>query len=183
MTARRGLAEGGPDLRAGLAALGYGVLVVGLLAVAAGTLADLAERRAEVATADDLLTRLQGRRVPAADADATWSGSPFVEGPTVTVAGANLMQRIADAVSRFEGRIMSSRVELQGAPLGPGFIGVTANFEIGQDDLQRLLYDLEAGLPFLFLDQVAIQAVDRADAGAVRLTVLLTAYGQWEGGR
>lgn len=169
-----------PDLKTGLAAAGYALLVLVLLAVAWDSLADLARRRADLDAAAQVLARLDARRAPPqVGADAAWSGSPFIEGPTVTVAGAALMQRVTGAVARFDGRIMSSRVELQGAPLGPGFIGVTADFEIAEADLQRLLYDLEAGQPFLFLTQVAIQAGERTGE-APRLRVLLTAHGQWQ---
>lgn len=169
-----------PATKPGLAATGYALLVLVLLAVAWDALADLARRRADFDAAAQMLARLDARRVPPqVGADAAWSGSPFIEGPTVTVAGAALMQRVTSAVARFGGRIMSSRVELQGAPLGPGFIGVTVDFEIAEPDLQRLLYDLEAGQPFLFLAQVAIQTADR-DGEAARLRGMLTAYGQWQ---
>lgn len=175
-----------------LAALGYLALVAALLAVAGGAIGELMDKRAAVAEASDALDRLQGRKPPrAGDPADPWTGAPVLEGPTVTVAGAVLMQRIAAAVEHAGGRITSSRPELQGTPYGPGFVAVAASLDIGEDALQKLLYDIEAGQPFLFVDQLAIQS-DAPAAGAraadgssqpMALKVSFTAYGQWQGAR
>jgi general secretion pathway protein M len=110
------------------------------------------------------------------------SGSAFLEGPTVTVAGATLLQRVAVAVTKVGGSILSSQVELQGPQSKAGFIGVIASCELDQPALQQLLYDLEAGMPFLFIEQLAVQApVAVSGAREGRLRVQLTVYGQWQG--
>jgi general secretion pathway protein M len=45
-----------------------------------------------------------------------------------------------------------------------------------------LLYDLEAGMPFLFVDQLVVQApASFAVSGDGKLRILLTVSGQWEG--
>jgi general secretion pathway protein M len=82
------------------------------------------------------------------------------------------------------GDILSSHVELQGAQFGAGYVGVTATCEIEQPALQQLLYDLEAGMPYLFVDQLVVQQAPMAAAGSqpARMRVLLTVYGQWQGG-
>ena len=68
----------------------------------------------------ELLAQLEGRNAPsAADVDPLSgpapTGSPFLEGQTVTVAGAALLQRVATAVTQFGGNVLSSQVELEGA--------------------------------------------------------------------
>ncbi|MFG1286881.1 type II secretion system protein GspM [Xanthobacter versatilis] len=175
-----------------LAALGYLALVLVLLAVTGSAVGDLMDKRAAVAEASDALDRLQGRKPPrAGDPAEPWAGAPVLEGPTVTVAGAALMQRIAAAVECAGGRITSSRPELQGTPYGPGFVAVAASLDIGEDALQKLLYDIEAGQPFLFVDQLAIQSEAPAsgaraadgDSQPMALKVTFTAYGQWQGAR
>jgi len=171
-----------------VATIGYGALVAVLVYLAAGAIADILGRRAAVAAAADVLDQLQGRR-PAAStvAGATGGGpigSPFLEGPTVTVAGAALLQRVATAVNRVGGNVLSSHVELQGAQFGVGYIGVTASCEIEQPALQQLLYDLEAGMPYLFVDQLVAHApLSSAGPQPERMRLLLTVYGQWQSGR
>ena len=126
---------------------------------------------------------LEGRKAAAAGraADAgTPSGSPFLEGTTVTVAGAALLQRVATAVTKAGGNVLSSQLDVQGAHAKAGFVSMVANCELDQSALQALLYDLEAGMPFLFIDQLDIQV---ATAGEGKLRFLLGVSGQWQGAK
>jgi general secretion pathway protein M len=151
-----------------------------------GAVAGLLEHRAGVTAARKVLEQME-RRKPASNnapdgGTIVPPGSAFLEGPTVTVAGAALMQRVAAAVTKAGGTILSSQVELQGPQSKPGFIGVIASCELDQSDLQQLLYDLEAGMPFLFVEQLAVQAPSAASGTREgRLRVQLTVYGQWQG--
>jgi general secretion pathway protein M len=71
---------------------------------------------------------------------------------------------------------------LQGPQSKAGFIGVIASCELEQPALQQLLYDLEAGMPFLFLEQLAVQVpVAASGAREGRLRMQLTVYAQWQG--
>ncbi|MDF0518086.1 GspMb/PilO family protein [Bradyrhizobium yuanmingense] len=60
------------------------------------------------------------------------------------------MQRVAAAVGDAGGSVQSSQVDLAGAQAKDGFVGLVVGCELEQSALQRLLYDLEAGMPFLF---------------------------------
>jgi general secretion pathway protein M len=146
-------------------------------------LSDLADRRRAVDAAADMLTRLEGRvsaRLPGGGGAAgpAPAGSPFLEGPTVTVAGAALLQRVAGAVRQAGGNVLSSQVELQGPQAQEGYVSLTASCDIDQSALQQLLYDLEAGMPFLFIDQLVAQAPAAAGEGG-RTRLLLTVSGLW----
>jgi general secretion pathway protein M len=110
------------------------------------------------------------------------AGSPFLEGQTLTVAGAALLQRVADAVTKVGGNVLSSQVDVQGVQAKDGFVSVLASCELDHAALQRLLYDLEAGMPFLFLEQVVAQSPQTGspqDGGRMRL--LLAVSGRWQG--
>ena len=89
-------------------------------------------------------------------------GSPFLDGPTVTIAGADLQQRVASAVASVGGNVLSSQIDLQGSQANEGYVILSASCEITQDALQPLLYDLEAGMPFLFVEQLVVQAPQSA---------------------
>ena len=110
------------------------------------------------------------------------SGSAYLEGATVTVAGATLLQRVSEAVAKFGGNVLSTQLDLQGAPSKTGFLSMIASCEIEQPQLQQLLYDLEAGMPFLFIDQLVVQTPTAASGpGSGKLRILLTVSGQWRG--
>jgi len=169
-----------------LAALGYVVLVAVLGCAAWFATADILDRRQAVADSQALLAQLERGRPMAATATAAASqtpqGSPFLEGQTVTLAGASLLQRVAGAVTQARGTVLSSQVDVQDAPSKAGLVSLVASCEVAQADLQSLLYDLEAGMPYLFIDQLVVQAPDtvtREEGG--RLRVVLGVSGQWRG--
>jgi len=167
----------------------YAAVIAAFLALIWSAIADIQERRAGVAATADMLAQLQGRRPlspgPNAPGDAAQTGSPFLEGPTVTVAGAALLQRVASAVTKVGGNVLSSQVELQGTQSKAGFINVIASCEVDQPALQRLLYDIEAGMPFLFVEQLVAQAPTTSTGGPEegRMRLMLSVSGQWQGGK
>ena len=168
-----------------VAATVYAALVIVLLAVAISAIVDVLGQRSSVAATADLLAQLEGRKVPSAGsrpADAGMpSGSPFLEGATVTVAGAALLQRVASAVTKAGGNVLSSQLDLQGPNAKAGFVSMVANCELDQAALQAMLYDLEAGMPFLFIDQLDVQTATTTGDGKLRF--LLGVSGQWQGAK
>ena len=174
-----------------LGVLGYAGLVLALLFASWAALADIHQRRADLAAASDMLDRLEGRKRGGGGAGLPSglvpAGSPFLEGQTVTVAGAAILQRVSSAVRQLGGNVLSSQVELEGTQSKGGMISVTMSCELDQPQLQQLLYDLEAGMPFLFVEQLVAQAPQGvAGGGGVtgteggRLRVLLGVSGQWQ---
>ena len=153
------------------------------------TVADILGRRAAVAATADILSQLEGRK-PAAPRTAgngqtaPVPGSPLLDGATVTVGGANLLQRVAGAVTRVGGNILYTQVDLQGTQSKDGFVGVTVSCEVEQPALQQLLYDLEAGMPFLFVDQLVAQGPTvPGTMPEGKLRVLISVSGQWQGSK
>jgi general secretion pathway protein M len=164
-----------------------GVMIL-LLFVIGSSLTDILDKRADVAASAVMLEQFEGRRPVAIRGLAAGvtapSGSPFLEGATVTVAGAALLQRVSAAVIKLGGNVLSSQVELQGSQSKTGFLTIIASCDISQPGLQQLLYDLEAGMPFLLVDQLVVQApASFAASGEGKLRVLLTVSGQWEGAK
>lgn len=173
-------------LSAWLAALGYAVAVIVLLTLAWSGVSDILDKRQSVEAASDLLAQLEGRKpsvaLPGAPNGDAPAGSPFLEGQTVTVAGAALLQRVADAVTKVGGNVLSSQVDVQGVQAKDGFVNVLASCEIDTTALQKLLYDLEAGMPYLFVEQMVAQspqAISAQEGGRMRL--LLGVAGRWQG--
>lgn len=171
-----------------VAVAAYAGLMIALLFMVVSSVADVLGQRAEVSSSATMLEQLEGRR-PAAARDslgngAMPSGSAFLEGATVTVAGATLLQRVAASVAKFGGNVLSTQVELPGTQSNAGFLSMIANCEVNQPELQGLLYDIEAGMPFLFIDQLVIQTGDASSgSGNGKLRILLTVSGQWRGAK
>jgi general secretion pathway protein M len=169
-----------------VAATAYAGLVLMLLAMITSSIADILSQRAAVAASQDMLEQLEGRKTPTAkgqSADTAMpSGSPYLEGATVTVAGAALLARVAGAVTRLGGNVLSSQLDVQGTQAKAGFVSMIASCELDQPALQPLIYDLEAGMPFLFIDQLSVQA-PAISSGEGKLRILLAVSGQWQGAK
>jgi general secretion pathway protein M len=168
-----------------IAVLLYVVVIAGLLAMAGTAVSNILDHQHALAQTSDLLDQLQGRRAHAAGTSPLApAGTPFLEGPTVTVAGATLLQRVAAAVGNVGGTIQSSQVDILGTQAKDGFVGLLVSCEMEQPALQKLLYDLEVGMPFLFVDQLDVQVPQTTAAnegGAGKIRVVLGVSGQWQG--
>ena len=157
------------------------------LYVVASSVFSLITERADVAAVRAMLEQFEGRKISARGQGAGITGpagSPFLEGATVTIAGAALLKRVTAAVTRLGGTVLSSQVDLQGNQSKAGFVTVIASCDIDQPGLQKLLYDIEAGMPFLFVDQLVVQApASFAASGNGKLRILLSVSGQWQGAK
>jgi general secretion pathway protein M len=172
-----------------VAALVYAGLIVVLVATIAMSWSGVLGRSAALDGLNEMLSRLEGAN-PAGlrgrKGEAEVSGSYFLEGPTETVAGAAMLQRIVGIVTRHGGSVLSSQVDLQSTPSKNGFITVIANCTMDPPALQQIIYEIEAGMPFLFIEQLDAQpstASTGTGASGGKLRVLLSVVGQWQGGR
>jgi general secretion pathway protein M len=170
------------------AAGSYLCVMILLLFVIASSFTDVLSQRAGVLNQRAMLEQFEGRKPGAGRGQGAGIagpvGSPFLEGATVTVAGAALLQRVTAVVTKLGGNVLSSQVDLQGTQAKTGFLTIIASCDIDQPGLQQLLYDLEAGQPFLFVDQLSVQApATFASSGEGKLRVLLSVSGQWQGAK
>jgi general secretion pathway protein M len=166
---------------------GYAALIIAAIAVTWLSLAAMAEQRASLAATQTMLDQLEGRSLAGHNNDTSLMGnappgSAFLEGPNSNVAGAALLQRIVTAVQRVGGSVTSSQVDIDGPRAKDGWVGLLVSCEVEQPALQQLLYDIEADMPFLFVDQLTVQAPKAGSAGS-RMSVLLGVSGQWWRGK
>jgi general secretion pathway protein M len=130
----------------------------------------------------EVVSRLSGQdRLASSHGTVTESwppGSPFLEGKTATLAGAALLQRLTGMISGAGGTIISSQIERQGALSKDSYVTAMATCELEQAALQKVLYDIEAGMPFLFVDRLIVQA-QTALTESERVRVVIVASGQW----
>ena len=103
-------------------------MTAGLLLTAGLSIADVIAHRQALAQTSDLLDQLRGRKGAAKNAaaiSAEHPGTPFLEGPTVTVArrqftAAELRPRSAMSAAS----VQSSQVDVSGAQVKDGFVGL-----------------------------------------------------------
>ena len=161
----------------------YGALVVAACLITFGALSNTLEQYRARNTSLEMLSRLEGRsQLKRGGTNIPPPGSPFLDGQTATTASAALLQRLANIITNAGGIVVSSEMLQQGSRSKDGYVTATANCELGQDDLQRVLYEIEAGTPFLFIDQLVVQtSAGPGESGKLRVTLGVTA--QWAGAK
>ena len=101
----------------------------------------------DVAELKDEIEAMQARAGRLVPPDKVDPGQPLLlVAPTITIAGAILQQRVESAVTAAGGRVASSQVEL-GTRAAQDRVSLRTELTIGQEDLQKLLFDLETGRP------------------------------------
>ena len=167
-----------------LSALAYVALVSAGFLIGIGAAAQIAERYDALSATGEMLARLQERTAPhSAPSDgheAAPKASPFLAGSTVTVASAGLLQRVASIITAAGGTISSSEVVPQSTQAKNDHVKVTVSCELEQSKLQQLLYDIEAGMPFLFIDQLVAQGPLPENP---RMRVVIEISGVWSGAK
>ena len=170
-------------LRRALSAVGIAAFAAVALGAAVSTALSLREAQARVADlnqqSEELATR-ERRLAPLVARDR--AASPFFEAKTITLAGAALQQRLEAAVTSANGRLISSKVEV--APRGDERqVSLAAELTIAEADMQALLFDLETGRPYLFVDAFEARAPETTGPSGGAMRVSLTVSGQWSGSK
>lgn len=175
-----------PKRRRGLALFVYALAIMACSAITWLSLTGLETGYAQLSAARHLLARMElaGHPVSPSGSEgaSAMRGSPFLEGETVSLAEAALQQRVGSAVAAAGGNVLSSQIEPIGNDGKKEYLTLIASCEIDQQSLQALLYDLEAGMPFLFIDQLVLQSPQALGSQEVgRLRLLISVSGRWQG--
>lgn len=127
------------------------------------------------------LPRLEAERAALKQALAAQDG--FLKATSDTLIAAEMQARIKSVADRAGGQLKSTQI--LPAREESGFRRITARVEVvgNADALERIWYEMESGVPFLFIDSFDVQArqLPRRDRAAPPLTTLnsrfeVTAY-------
>jgi len=164
----------------------YGGIIIALLVIILVAVTDVLEHQHAVSESAKVLTRLERRAaslgVQRTNVSGTEDppGSPFLDGPTVTLASAALLQRVIQVITQSDGRVVSSEVAPQNSQAADHFVRISVTCEVDQNRLQDVLYDIEAGMPFLFVDQLTAEG-PVAGSGTSRMHIVIQVSGLWPG--
>jgi general secretion pathway protein M len=176
-------------------ALAVALVAAAAMVIAAGIVLPTIERYqalesgiAESETALQRFTRVAAR-LPALEAEraslrsALAAQDGFLKATSDTLIAAEMQARIKTVVDRAHGQLKSTQI--LPAREENGFREITARVEVvgNANVLERLWYEMETGIPFLFIDSfdVQVRPVPRMDRTAPPLTTLdsrfdVTAY-------
>jgi general secretion pathway protein M len=164
----------------------YGGIIIALLMIVFIAVTDILEHQHAVGESAKVLDRLERRAaslgVQRTNLPGTEDppGSPFLDGRTVTLASAALLQRVIQVITQSDGRVVSSEVAPQNSQAADHSVRITVTCEVDQNKLQDVLYDIEAGMPFLFVDRLTAEG-PVAGSGTGRMHIVIQVSGLWPG--
>lgn len=171
------------------------VVMAGYSFVAAPLLASYRDNRREAAQLQATLTKYEeiGREMPdlQKQLDALHrqgaTGAGYLEGQNETLIAAALQDRIKSAVAATGGRLNSTQVIASTDHDKTHRVAVRGQMQMSLASLQRVLYTIESGTPYLFIDNLDVRPMvgargpDTPDADAL-LEVHFDVYGYMRGG-
>jgi hypothetical protein len=113
----------------------------------------------ELAERSTLLARVEARAKADADrrAASVAPSEAFVNAPTQGVASAQLQAHLMQVASGLRATVISSGAEPGKREDQPDTIRLQATLDMNAKALQALLYQLESGTPYVFVDAMAVQ--------------------------
>lgn len=160
------------------------VCVIGV----AWALQERSEAVQELTKRRDIALRL-GARSPSAAIEANAQmkapAAAFLDAPTAGLATAQLQVYLSQVASSQNAVLISYGVEPRRRDDSPDSIGVQATLDVSQKALQGLLYQLESGMPYVFVDSFTAQPASPAGRGAAGdpiLRVMLNLRALWQRG-
>jgi general secretion pathway protein M len=174
---------------AGLAAAAYLLVLAATVGWGVTGWVAIDELRAEIEAKQHVLAEFARRAATQAPARADTARSQMHEGaaipaPTETVAASALQKQILERLETAGGTVHSVQAEpvKDASPDASRRLVAQLTFDCSIAGLQRLLFELETGVPFVFVDSLAVQPATSPVPGARmgdRLRVALSVSSYW----
>lgn len=87
----------------------------------------------------------------------TAPAAAFIDAPTAGLAGAQLQTYIEKLAAEQDATLLSSGIESMDREDAPDAIRLQATLELNLKSLQAMLYRLESGTPYVFVETFAVQ--------------------------
>lgn len=165
---------------AALGALAALVIVCGAGALfALGARSGAAEENAQHR---ETLTRLEAaqKRAGGTGGRAIAPEAAFLAAPTAALASAQLQTYVTRLVAAQHAALASSNAPPTTSKEAADAVRLQATFDMELSALQALIYDLEAGTPYVFVEALSLQPLDGARRGGsqplLRVTLNLRAH-------
>ncbi|HEX5958025.1 MAG TPA: type II secretion system protein GspM [Hyphomicrobiaceae bacterium] len=170
-----------------LAGAAYVAVMLATMAWGALSLTGNEDLRGEIQRKSQFLAQLARRAATQAPrpmgAESAGPREAAISAPSETIAASELQKRILERLEGAGGFVQSVQAEPVKDAAGDGLRRLTAqlSFDTSTTGLQRLLFDLETGAPFMFVDVLAVQPATSSVPGTrvgdkLRVNLSVTSY-------
>jgi general secretion pathway protein M len=139
------------------------VLLVVLILLAAACLQMRSEAAQELGEREEMLTHLEDRAKSVSDARARKGAvapvSAYIDAPTQGLAGSALQAYLLQRADADHAVLISAGIQPAKREDPPDSIRLQANLDMNLQTLQTLLYQLESGTPYVFVESLVVQLV------------------------
>jgi general secretion pathway protein M len=154
------------------------LLLIACASSLALTLAIRSDAVAELSDRQDVLTRLEARARsrPESHGQSRAGAAPlgaFLDAATPGLAGAELQAYIARLADQ-HAALVSFGTQPSGGQDAADVVRIDASLDISMRALQVLLYQLESGTPYVFVESMTVRATTGAAGGAENLPLRVT---------
>jgi hypothetical protein len=144
--------------------ISLGVLAALFVVFAAVTMTCLQVRSdaaQELAEREEVLSRLEARAKSAGEAKAPIAApaAAFLDAPTQGLAGSQLQAHLLQMAGTDHAVLISTGIQPAKREDPPDSIRLQATLDANLQSLQTLLYQLESGTPYIFVESLAVQLI------------------------
>lgn len=155
---------------------------VSVMGIALQSRADAAQERNE---RREMLSRLEGRLKTAGSRPTAAPPAAFLDASTPGLASAQLQSYVGQLAGNQNASLVSSGAETVKRDDAPDTVRVQATLDMNLQSLRALLYELESGTPYVFVDALTVQPVNAAAGQSVedpQLRATLSLRALWRRG-
>jgi general secretion pathway protein M len=138
-------------------------LLVGLMLLAVACLQMRSEAAQELGEREEMLGHLEQRAKSVSDARARKGAvapvSAYIDAPTQGLAGSALQAYLLQRADADHAILISAGIQPAKREDPPDSIRLQANLDMNLQTLQTLLYQLESGTPYVFVESLVVQIV------------------------
>ena len=168
----------------------FAALVFAMVVWSVAYLVEMRDLQAEFNVKTESLDALERQTVPKVPGGGNVLQLParaaVIAAPTETVAASELQKAVLALLEHAGGVVHTIQAEATSDVTGEGLrrLNTQITFDGSMDALQKVLFDLETAIPFVFVDSVLVQPTATAAPGAkvgetLRVTLVASSY--WKG--
>jgi general secretion pathway protein M len=164
-------------------------LVLGVAVWSVAYLVEMGDLQAEYDVKSqslDALKRQTVPKLPGGNISRSPTRAEVIAAPTETIAASELQKAVLALLERAGGVVHIIQAEATSDVTGEGLrrLNTQITFDGSMDALQKVLFDLETAIPFIFVESVLVQPTATAAPGAkigetLRVTLVASSY--WKG--
>jgi len=150
----------------------FALLLLALLSVMEMSLQARSDAVRESSERREMLSRLEARLRAIASRPTAAPPAAFLDASTAALASAQLQSYLGQLAG--DGNLVSSGGEAAKRDDAPDTVRVQATLDMNLQSLRAVLYQLESGTPYVFVDALAVQPINATAGRAVEDPLLRT---------